>query len=136
MYFLYIVPLANVISPSNIAVNQGDIAVMSCEFRGTGISGITWISPSGSDIQNNPPSVTISESGLFYVYNWSSTVEISNVMRSQHEGWYTCRGMTESGQSSQVRAFMTVQGKIMFACVFANAIVCITVVLCVFHMSC
>ena len=57
-------------------------------------------------------------------------------MRSQHEGWYTCRGMTESGQSSQVRAFMTVQGKIMFACVFANAIVCITVVLCVFHMSC
>ena len=107
-----IVPLANVVSPSNIAVNQGDSVVMSCEFQGTGISGVTWISPNGAELQNNPPSVTISESGLFYVYNWSSTVEISNVIRTQHEGWYTCRGMTESGQSSQVRAYLTVQGNI------------------------
>lgn len=109
---------------------------MSCEFRGTGISGITWISPSGSEIHNNPPSVTISESGLLFVYNWSSTVEISNVMRSQHEGWYTCRGMTESGQSSQVRAYLTVQGKIILsACMFFNTIVCIAVWFCL-HVMC
>ena len=60
----FLVPLENVISPRNTAVNQGYSAVMSCEFRGTGISGVTWISPSGSELHNNPPSVTISESGL------------------------------------------------------------------------
>ena len=110
---LYTVSLENVISPSNIAVNQGSSAVMSCEFRGTGISGITWLSPSGSELENNPPNITISESGLLYVYNWSSTVEISNVMRSQHEGWYTCRGMTENGQTSLARAYLTVQGRLL-----------------------
>jgi len=35
-------------------------------------------------------------------------------MRSQHEGRYTCRGRTEGGQSSQVSAYLTVQGKVWF----------------------
>ena len=107
---------------------------MSCEFRGTGISGITWLSPSGSELQNNPPNVTISESGLFYVYNWSSTVEISNVMRSQHEGWYTCRGTTEGGSSSQVRAYLTIQGKVpvcLFPCIYMSVCVPVCVHACV-----
>jgi len=88
---------------------------MTCAYQGTGISGITWISPTGSVLQNSA-NVTITESGLFYVYNWSSTLQLHDVSRSQHEGWYTCRSFTEGGVTIQTTAYLTVQGILLHAC--------------------
>lgn len=97
-------------SPQSITVFQGSNAAINCIYQGTGVNGVTWISPSGTVLQNNPPAVTIVESGLFYLFNWSSTVEFTNVTRSQHEGRYTCRGSTESGSTLIASAYIYVQG--------------------------
>lgn len=107
---LFTVPLTTVRSPVSTTVNQGNTATMTCAYKGTGISGITWISPSGSILQNDMANVTITESGLLYVYNWSSTLQLHDVSRSQHEGWYICRGLTEGGATIETRAYLTIQG--------------------------
>ena len=88
---------------------------MTCAYRGTGISSITWMSPSGSVLQNSTSNVMITENGLLYVYNWSSTLQLLNTSRSQHEGWYRCRGLTEGGATIEERAFLTIQGMQQFA---------------------
>jgi len=104
------VPLSTVISPVSTTVYQGSSATMTCAFRGTGISSITWISPGGSVLQNSTSNVMITENGLLYVYNWSSTLQLHNTSRSQHEGWYSCRGLTEGGVTIEERAYLTIQG--------------------------
>ena len=109
-------PLTIVSSPQSITVFQGSNAAINCIYQGTGVNGVTWTSPSGAVLQNNPPAVTIVESGLFYLFNWSSTIEFTNVMRSQHEGRYTCRGSTESGAMLTSSAYIYVQGIHLIIC--------------------
>ena len=109
-------PLTIVSSPQSITVFQGNNAAINCIYQGTGVNGVTWISPSGAVLQNNPPAVTIEENGLFYLFNWSSTIEFTNVSRSQHEGRYTCRGSTESGATLTASAYIYVQGTYVIMC--------------------
>ena len=104
------VPLTIVSSPQSTTVFEGNSAFINCVYQGTGVNGVTWTSPSGSVIENNPPTVRIEESGLFYLFNWSSTIEFSNVSRSQHEGRYTCRGTTETGAVLIASAYIYIQG--------------------------
>ena len=107
---LFTVPLATVRSPVSTTVNQGSTATLTCEYKGTGISSITWISPTGSVLENDGINVTITETGLLYVYNRSSMLQLHNVLRSEHEGWYICRGTTEGGATIETRAYLTVHG--------------------------
>ena len=106
----FTVPLATVRSPVSTTVNQGSTATMICEYKGTGITSVTWISPSGSVLQNDGINVTITESGLLYVYNRSSMLQLHNVSRSEHEGWYICKGATEGGATIETRAYLTIHG--------------------------
>ena len=115
-------PLTTVTLPQSTTVFQGRNAALTCAFQGTGINGVTWISPTGAVLQNNPPAVTIQENGLFFLYNWSSTIEFSNVSRSQHEGRYTCRGSTESGATLTANAYIYIQGT--YACNNVHTYVC------------
>ena len=103
-------PLTIESPPQSITVFQGSNAAINCVYQGTGVNGVTWISPSGEVLQSNPPAITIEESGLFYLFNWSSTIEFTDVARSQHEGRYTCRGSTESGSILTASAYIYVQG--------------------------
>ena len=108
--FCVTVPLTIASSPQSVTVFEGSNAALNCVYQGTGVNGVTWISPSGSVLQNNPPAVTVEESGLFYLFNWSSTIELTNVLRSQHEGRYICRGSTESGSTLTASAYIYIQG--------------------------
>lgn len=97
-------------SPQSVTVHEGSNAAINCVYQGTGVNSVTWTSPSGLLLENNPPAITIEESGLFFLFNWSSTIEFTNVSRTQHEGRYTCRGTTESGSSLAATASIYVQG--------------------------
>jgi len=98
--------------PVNVTVNETSGASFYCEFEGTDINRITWISPDGSVIMNNEPHISIQEDGL-YPFNKSSSLRFMNVTRQQNEGWYTCRCFA-GDDYQEARAYLSIQGTYMF----------------------
>ena len=107
-YFIHLVPLNTIDLPVNLTVNETSDASFYCEFEGTDIDNITWISPDNTVIMNNESNINIQEGGLF-PFNKSSSLSLMNVSRQQNEGWYTCRCF--AGEDYQeASAYLSIQG--------------------------
>ena len=104
------VPLGINEAPENITVIQASNVSLYCEFEGTDIVNITWISPDGTILQNNQSSITIQEGGLFPL-NKSSSLNLENVSRSQNEGWYRCVCYTDT-IFTEASAYLSIQGMV------------------------
>ena len=101
-----------VTNPQNVTVNNGGSASFTFVVMGSYFINLTWLSPTGLTIE--PTSQDTSIITNLYHTNATSTINLSNLQRSEAEGWYTCVCFAVANESEitsvRSRVFLYIQG--------------------------
>lgn len=109
-YIILVVPLVVQSAPENVTSFEGRDVVFTCTISGTDIISVTWMSPSGSLLEQSSHTIITTDVSPTRVH---STLQITNVQWPADQGFYTCRGLADNFTevvSVETAAHLHVQG--------------------------